>query len=119
MPNTPLCTRIGRPVRRCAPVVVSGSEHDAALRARSLRFRDRLSQPVIEGSNEEPTPGSGAALKPGEFLLGYPDECGPTATLPQPDALFRNGIYAEYRRLQEHVALFRDYLRENAQTPDE
>ncbi|PRC53212.1 peroxidase, partial [Mycobacterium sp. ITM-2017-0098] len=37
-------------------------------------FRDRLSQPVMKGSGEEPTPGSGAALEPGEFLLGYPDE---------------------------------------------
>ena len=40
-------------------------------------YRDRLSQPVIEGSGEEPTPGSGAPLKPGEFILGYPDEDGP------------------------------------------
>src|ERR1700723_2079125 len=47
-------------------------------------FRDRLSQPVIEGSGEEPTPGSGAPLKPGEFILGYPDEDGPPANLPQP-----------------------------------
>ena len=28
-------------------------------------YRDRLSQPVIEGSGEEPTPGSGAPLKAG------------------------------------------------------
>ena len=28
-------------------------------------FRDRLSQPVMTGSGEEPTPGSGAALEPG------------------------------------------------------
>ena len=33
-------------------------------------FRDRLSQPVMKGSGEEPTPGSGAALEPGEFILG-------------------------------------------------
>ncbi len=39
-------------------------------------FRDRLSQPAIEGSGDEPTPGSGAPLKPGEFILGYPDEDG-------------------------------------------
>ena len=32
-------------------------------------YRDRLSQPVIEGSGEVPTPGSGAPLKPGEFIL--------------------------------------------------
>ncbi|MFZ1161785.1 Dyp-type peroxidase [Mycobacterium sp.] len=82
-------------------------------------FRDRLSQPVIEGSGDEPTPGSGAPLKPGEFILGYPDENGPVADLPQPEVLSRNGTYMAYRRLQEHVGLFRDYIREQAQTPDD
>jgi Dyp-type peroxidase family len=81
-------------------------------------FRDRLSQPAIEGSGEEPTPGSGAALKPGEFILGYPDEEGPPANLPQPEVLSRNGSYMAYRRLEEHVGRFRDYLREKAPTPD-
>ncbi|MGO9929545.1 MAG: Dyp-type peroxidase [Mycobacterium sp.] len=81
-------------------------------------FRDRLSQPVIEGSGEEPTPGSGAPLKAGEFILGYPDENGPVANLPQPNVLSRNGSYMAYRRLEEHVALFRDYIRDNAQNPD-
>ena len=79
-------------------------------------FRDRLSQPVMKGSGEEPTPGSGAALEPGEFILGYPDENGPVADLPQPEALSRNGSYMAYRRLEEHVAVFRDYLRENSET---
>ena len=82
-------------------------------------FRDRLSQPVMEGSGEEPTPGSGAPLKPGEFILGYPDEDGPPANLPQPNVLSRNGSYMAYRRLQEHVGLFRDYLGEHAETPEE
>jgi Dyp-type peroxidase family len=82
-------------------------------------FRDRLSQPVMEGSGEEPTPGSGAPLKPGEFILGYPDEDGPPANLPQPEVLSRNGSYMAYRRLQEHVGAFRDCLREHADTPEE
>src|SRR5271167_1595381 len=82
-------------------------------------FRDRLSQPVIEGSGEEPTPGSGAPLKAGEFILGYPDEHGVTADRPQPKTLARNGSYMAYRRLQEHVGRFRDFLRQNAGTPDE
>jgi Dyp-type peroxidase family len=82
-------------------------------------FRDRLSQPVIEGSGETPTPGSGAPLKPGEFILGYPDEFGPAVNLPQPEILSRNGSYMAYRRLQEHVGRFRDFLRQNAQTPEE
>src|SRR3954468_20356805 len=77
-------------------------------------FRDRLSQPVIEGSGEEPTPGSGAPLKAGEFILGYPDEEGPTPNLPQPEVLSRNGSYLAYRRLEEHVGAFRDYLRQRA-----
>jgi deferrochelatase/peroxidase EfeB len=82
-------------------------------------FRDRLSQPVIEGSGEVPTPGSGAPLKAGEFILGYPDEVGPVANLPQPEVLSRNGTFAAYRRLQEHVGLFRDYIRSNSGSPDE
>ena len=82
-------------------------------------FRDRLSQPVMEGSGEEPTPGSGAALKPGEFILGYPDENGPVANLPQPEVLSRNGSYMAYRRLAGacrpcSATTFRD----NADTPD-
>jgi Dyp-type peroxidase family len=80
-------------------------------------FRDRLSQPVMKGSGEEPTPGSGPALEPGEFILGYPDENGPVIDLPQPDVLSRNGSYMAYRRLEEHVAVFRDYLRQQADTP--
>jgi Dyp-type peroxidase family len=82
-------------------------------------YRDRLSQPVIEGTDEVPTPGSGAPLKPGEFILGYPDEFGPAVNLPQPEILSRNGSYMAYRRLQEHVGKFRDFLRQNAQTPEE
>lgn len=81
-------------------------------------FRDRMSQPVMLGSGEDPTPGSGAPLQPGEFILGYPDEDGPVVNLPQPDVLSRNGSYLAYRRLQEHVGAFRDYLRQNADTPD-
>jgi Dyp-type peroxidase family len=82
-------------------------------------YRDRLSQPAIEGSDEAPTPGSGAALKAGEFILGYPDEQGPPANLPQPEILSRNGSYMAYRRMEEHVGKFRDFLRENSQNPEE
>jgi Dyp-type peroxidase family len=82
-------------------------------------YRDRLSQPVIEGTGEVPTPGTGAALKAGEFILGYPDEDGPPANLPKPEVLSRNGSYMAYRRLQEHVGRFRDFLRQNASSPQE
>ena len=82
-------------------------------------YRDRLSQPVMEGSGETPTPGSGAPLKPGEFILGYPDEDGAPALQPQPEALSKNGSYMAYRRLEEHVGAFRDFLRQHGNTPEE
>lgn len=82
-------------------------------------YRDRLSPLVIEGTGEESTPGSGAPLKPGEFILGYPDEEGTVAQLPQPEVLSHNGSYMAYRRMQEHVGRFRDFLRENGDTPEE
>ena len=75
-------------------------------------YRDRLTTPEIEGSGIEPTPGSGPPIKAGEFILGYPDEDGPAPKLPQPEILSRNGSYMAYRRLQQHVGAFRDFLRE-------
>lgn len=82
-------------------------------------YRDRLSQPVIEGSGDVPTPGSGAPLKAGEFILGYLDEFGLSENLPQPEVLSRNGSYMAYRRMQEHVGRFRDFLREHGETHDD
>ncbi len=81
-------------------------------------YRDRLSQPAIEGAGDAPTPGSGAPLKAGEFILGYPDENG-HITLPQPESLTRNGSFMAYRRMDEHVGRFRDFLREHGKTPEE
>src|SRR6185503_16303825 len=60
-------------------------------------YRARLSQPVMEGAGEVPTPGSGAPLKPGEFILGYPDESGQPYPMPQPESLSRNGSFMAYR----------------------
>jgi Dyp-type peroxidase family len=82
-------------------------------------YRDRLSQPTVEGTGEVPTPGSGAPLKPGEFYLGYPDEAGPPPRLPRPEILSRNGSFLAYRRLQEHVGAFREFLRQNGETHEE
>ena len=73
-------------------------------------YRDKLSQPALDGP---------AALKPGEFILGYPDEDGNGPHLPQPEVLSRNGSYLAYRRLAEHVGAFRDFLAQHGSTPDE
>jgi deferrochelatase/peroxidase EfeB len=82
-------------------------------------YRDRMSQPEIEGMGIEPTPGTGAPLKPGEFFLGYPDENGDLGPLPQPEILSKNGSFLAYRRLEEHVGAFRDFLRANGSAPEE
>jgi Dyp-type peroxidase family len=82
-------------------------------------YRDRLSQPAVEGTGEVPTPGSGPALKPGEFFLGYPDEDTLAPLRPQPDILSCNGSYLAYRQLQEHVGAFRDFLRQHGETTAE
>ena len=82
-------------------------------------YRDRLSQPVIEGSGEEPIPGSGPAIKPGEFFLGYRDEEGSSGELPQPETLFCNGSYLAYLMIEEHVGAFREFLRQQGETHDQ
>jgi deferrochelatase/peroxidase EfeB len=82
-------------------------------------YRDRLSQPVIAGTGVEPTPGSGTAIKAGEFFLGYPDEQGPPTELPQPEILSRNSSYLAYLRMEEHVGAFRAFLRQHGETGEE
>jgi deferrochelatase/peroxidase EfeB len=82
-------------------------------------YRDRLSQPVIKGIGEQPTPGSGPPLQPGEFFLGYVDETGCQPALPEPEVLSRNGSYLAYLRLEEHVGAFRDFLRRYGDTPEQ
>jgi Dyp-type peroxidase family len=81
-------------------------------------YRDRLSQPVIEGSEDIPYNGCGGPLKPGEFILGYPDESGLPYPMPA-ETIARNGSYMAYRRLEEHVGLFRAFLAEHGETPEE
>lgn len=82
-------------------------------------YRDRLSEPVIEGPDIKPMPGAGPAVKAGEFILGYPDEDGPPTELPQPETLSRNGSYLAYLQLQEHVGAFRDFLHRHGETREE
>ena len=82
-------------------------------------YRDRLSQPAIEGTGEDAMPGSGPAIKAGEFFLGYPDEEGSCCKLPQPEMLSRNGSYLAYLMIEEHVGAFRDFLAQQGETHDE
>jgi deferrochelatase/peroxidase EfeB len=82
-------------------------------------YLDRRSQIPIEGTGEEPQPGSGPAVKAGEFFLGYPDEAGAQPALPEPEILSRNGSYVAYLKMEEHVGAFRDFLKSHGETPEE
>jgi Dyp-type peroxidase family len=82
-------------------------------------FKDGISHPAIEGSG---IPGSNpleAPLKPGEFVLGYPDEMGGLAPIPEPDVLGRNGSYVVFRKLHQRVAAFRQFLKANSSAPQD
>ena len=77
-------------------------------------YRDRLSEPAIGGSGEEPRPFGQLDAAP---LDSDEEEIIPP--LPQPEILSRNGSYMAYRRMQEHVGAFRDFLRQHGETPEE
>jgi Dyp-type peroxidase family len=75
-------------------------------------FRDGISQPVLRGSGlEDHAPPGRAPVKPGEFLLGHPDEEDAVCRL-HPASLGHNGTYAVYRKLSQDVVAFRRFVRE-------
>lgn len=80
----------------------------------SFGFKDGISNPAIEGSGVLGTNPHEEPLKAGEFVLGYPNENGDLAQMPQPEVLGRNGTYIVFRKLQTRVAAFRQYLRARA-----
>ena len=98
-------------------------------------FRDGISQPVAEGIGREGRPED--TLKPGEFVLGYPNEYGlltdrplvspsddPRDVLPRDSAgsntkdLGRNGSYLVIRQLEQDVPAFWRFMDEAAKGAD-
>src|SRR5215469_306615 len=84
-----------------------------------LGFKDGLHNPHVEGSGVDPLPGFDATVKAGEFIMGYPDENGQTATNPEPEVLRRNGTFVAFRKFHIRVAAFRKYLREQTSSREE
>lgn len=83
-------------------------------------YVDPVSQPAIAGLDDG-APGDGAChgggwrpIKPGEFLLGYENELGETTPVPGPAQLGLNGTFFAFRKAEQHVGLFRDYLKRGA-----
>ena len=84
-----------------------------------LGFKDGLHNPHVEGSGVDPLPGYNATVKAGEFIMGYPDENGQTATNPEPEVLRRNGTFVAFRKFHIRVAAFRKYLHEQTSSREE
>jgi Dyp-type peroxidase family len=102
-------------------------------------FRDGISNPVIEGTPGRQAGGPNNVVKTGEFILGYlnelkvfpgspaiPAELDPKGILPRfPEGAApecrdfgRNGSYLAYRKLEQDVAGFWRFAREQARRPD-
>ncbi len=85
-------------------------------------FMDGIGQPGVEGVGCPVHPGTGTPREGGGwvpipvgcFLLGYPDAYGRTATRPKSDVLRHNGTYMAYRKLEQDVVRFRDFIDANA-----
>ena len=98
-------------------VDVVGRDHFGAQpdSRNSMGFKDMISNPAVAGSGVKPLPGQGPAIKPGEFVLGYPGESGEPYAMPQPEVLGKNGTYEVMRKYHTNAGSFNDYLRSNAQ----
>jgi deferrochelatase/peroxidase EfeB len=51
-------------------------------------FKDGLHNPHVEGSGVDRLLGYDSTVKAGEFIMGYPDEFGRTATSPEPKNMY-------------------------------
>jgi Dyp-type peroxidase family len=96
-------------------------------------FLDGVSQPGIRGltkrqnplDKEQGLPGQDL-IHPGEFVFGYPGQMDPVANSgitketigdigPPPLPWMRNGSYMVFRRLEQKVLLFRDFVETEGQ----
>jgi Dyp-type peroxidase family len=84
-------------------------------------FDDGIGQPKVDGALGPSFPGQGtpgpkgewAGIALGEFLLGYPNELGDAIPFPANPVLRLNGTYMAFRKLEQHVVRFREYIEKN------
>lgn len=92
-------------------------------RTEHFGFRDGIANPAIRGTDyrEQDLAGNGkrdangmpAPIAEGEFVLGYPNERDENPLLDLPPELrrvFRNGTFAVFRDLEQHVEAFEAYI---------
>jgi Dyp-type peroxidase family len=82
-------------------------------------FTDGFGQPALDiegyprpfrGQGTPDGRGAWAPVALGEFVLGQADEQGVLPEAPRPPELAANGTYLVYRKLQQHVGEFRNYV---------
>ncbi len=118
------CSELDRQVSRFSTLATTigglelvGDQHAAVIAAgehadrEHFGFRDGISQPTLKGSGlDTDAHAERLAVEPGEFVLGYVDEAGLVAPMPEPQQLGRNGTFVVYRKMHQHVASFRSFL---------
>ncbi|MGY3616225.1 Dyp-type peroxidase [Bradyrhizobium sp. USDA 10063] len=88
-------------------------------------FEDGLSNPAVEGVPDRDSKdrenvgnpddkGRFRKIPLGEFLLGHPGEGGEMAPMPLPHLLAHDGSYLVFRKLEQDVVRFRQYLEQQA-----
>jgi Dyp-type peroxidase family len=101
------------------PIVLRG--HFLPGQKEHFGYVDGLSQPKIEGrpernkdksadKNDPPRIKPGSEVKPGEFLLGYPNERRARVTNGHDRDIRRNGTYLVFRQLEQDVPAFNAFL---------
>ncbi len=104
------------------PYRVGGSLED--LRLEHFGFSDGISQPFVDMNLGKPPAGGGAVRRNrtwspvarGEIFLGHPDEDNNVHMQPFNDVLRNNGTFLVFRKLQQDVVGFRQFLKN--QRPD-
>lgn len=94
-------------------IVYEGQQLHGELRGHEhFGFLDGVSQPVpdIEGVSVHPDERS-ELIRPGEFILGYPDERGVSRAEP---GWTQDGSYLVFRRFRQHVGMFRQWVTREA-----
>jgi Dyp-type peroxidase family len=100
----------------------------AVLPLEHFGFADGISDPIFAGQADRSIDASvivgrgrfssrdgWSALAPGEFILGHVDESQETSRTGQPADLMRNGSFAVFRKLEQDVTAFDDYIAAQAE----
>jgi Dyp-type peroxidase family len=98
-----------------------GAGGDPDFPVEPFGFRDGISQPHVDIGLAPPPPGGGTPragdswtpVACGELLLGYADEQDNIQRLPVNKELRQNGTYMVFRKLEQDVVAFRNFVKKH------